>query len=624
MATNIKYILGGSEINPPLNWRETSFEVNFDRDGNAKTRIVSENFEFVRENADTILSRVFSGTTGGVGILEGLPLQVEIERNGVVEKPYNGYIDLTKDATFSPESCNVKGVERKSIEWLEEKADGFSFEYLKSIGIITNDDYKFIPYVLNSIPDYEKTAIAMISAYVVIEQLRESVQKVKDIIAELSNPFVAISSIIKAALLVVYLITLIAALVKLIKDIVTLLIQPIKYHACMNVKTLLEKGCQHLGLTLSSSILSDTVFSKAYIMPEKFNNPSNSDDKRILGFTIPKKEEQDGYYKGTFGDLIRALKDTFNAKIVIKNDVLHFERLDNNITPPQYVLNPPYNIKFETNADECIANYFITFQTDTIEKNTLQEYTGTAFQVILSPINSDNPDLSMIKGLTQVRLPFALAKRKTELTVPETIIKTFLDILSVIVNALISAVNALIMAINQVISIINKVIKALKAIGIKITLQVGTIPTIGYLNLGNIIANRLNVLKIETDFTSVPKIFLMDLGTQSKFNKLSTGNETFMSAEYLYKNFHFINSFLPTIEKPNGNQYIKKPYINVPFGFQHYQQVRDNNQITIDGLDAIIESFKWNVYDQRADMRVRISTLLTNNLTPTYLIPNGK
>ena len=53
MAIKINYILNGTQINPPMNWQDTAFEVNFDRDGNAKTKITSNNFDFVRENADT-------------------------------------------------------------------------------------------------------------------------------------------------------------------------------------------------------------------------------------------------------------------------------------------------------------------------------------------------------------------------------------------------------------------------------------------------------------------------------------------------------------------------------------------------------------------------------------------
>lgn len=624
MAIKINYILNGTQINPPMNWQDTAFEVNFDRDGNAKTNITSNNFDFVRENADTIISRVYDGATGGYGILEAVPLEVQLERNGVIEKPFSGYVDLTKNSIFSREMCKVNATERKSIEWLEEKADGFTFEYLRSINVITNDDYKFIPYIINSIPDYKESAIAILTGFIVVQQIIDCIEKVKDLLAEIANPLTAVSGIVKASLLAIYLVTLIASLIKLIKDIIQLLIQPVKYHACMSVKTLVEKGCQHLGLTLSSSILSSGIYSKAYIMPEKFKNPVNFDDNRILGFTTAQKTQQEGYYKGTFGNLLRALKEQFNAKIYIKNNVLYFERLDANLTPPQYVLPDIYQPEYKTNADEFKANYYIVYQTDTIDKNTLQEYEGTAHQVIFNPNISQNGDLVMMKGLDGVRIPFALAKRKTDLTIPEKIVKAFLDVLSAIVNALIAALNALIIGINAVISGINSVINALDFIGININLNVQPIATISPVNLGNLIENRINMMKLETDFTSVPKMFLMDLGAQNKFNKLTTGNETYFSAKYLYDNYHYINNFLPTADKPNGNQYIIKEFVNVPFGFQHYQQVKENNQIIVGDKTGLIESFKWNPYDQVANIRIRISTLLTNNINATYLTPSGK
>ena len=624
MATTIEFKLKGNIINPPFNWKETAFELNFDRDGNAKQRIVSENFEFVRENAATFNAIVTEGASGTGGILEGLPFEVSVSRNGVTEIPFDGYIDLTENADFSPESVNVKATEKKSIEWLERVADGFSFEYLKGINVITTSDYKFMPYVINSIPDYKEAAIAILSAYIVYEQIRETIQKIKELVADLSNPLTSISAVLKASLIAIYIITLITALVKLIKDITQLIIQPVKYHACMNVKTLLEKGCSHLGLTLSSSILSSTVFQKAYIMPEKYQNPVNATDNRILGFTIAKPLEQEGFYKGTFGDLLRAIKMLFKAKIVIRNDVLYLEREDYNITPPQYIVPAisKYQPKYETNANEFKANWYGAFQTDTIEKNTLQEYSGTAYQVVLKPNQTNGNFLG--KGLEDVRFPFALAKRKTELSVPEKIIKAFLDALSLIINALISAVNALISGLNSVIKLINKVLKALATVGIKITFQVAAIPSIPSVNLGNIIENRINMMKLETDHTSVPKIFLMDLGSQNKFNKLTTGNETYFSCSYLWENYHFIGSFLPSATKPNGNQYIIRNFTNVPFGFDDFQKVKNNNQVSFLEQDAIIQSLTWNPYDQTAEMRVRISTLLTKNINATYINPDGK
>lgn len=614
------YYLNNTIVNPPKNWRELDIELNFDRDGNAIQQVSITDFDWVRENAQTITNYVTNGF-----LFEGIPLRIEAEYGTNVQTIFDGYIDLTDNARFSDFECNVKAVEREKIDWLNSTADSFTFEYLENIGSITSSDYEFMPYVINSIPDYKESAIALVSAYIVVEQIKQAIEKAKDLIADLSNPLTTISAVVKASLLVIYLAGLLIALVKFIKDIITMLIQPVKYHACMSIQSQLEKGAAYLGLDFESSILYDTVFEKSYLMPEKFYNPVNTGDNRILGYTSPNTIEQIGYFKGTFGDLLRHVKKIFNAKVVLKDGKLFLERMDYNITPPTYIVPDIYQPFYTTNADENRSNYYIHFDTDIADKNTLQEYLGTGYQVILRPQIVQNSGLELMKGLEDVFIPFALAKRKTELSVPERIIRVFLQGLDLIINAMISIVNALIQGINAVIGVINDVIDALDFIGININLVIPSIPQLSYVSLVNLIDNRIDMLKIETDLISKPKIFLMDKGTQPKFNKLTSGNETYFSANYLYNNYHYINSFVPTNDKPKGNQYLKYEYPVVDkFGMTEYLQIVDNNQVIHNGNDAIIESVKWNVYNQKASMRFRVNTLLSSNFAQTILEPNGQ
>ena len=618
MSTRLNFYLNNTLVNPPKNWQEMSLELNFDKDGNVKESVTLNTFDFVRENSDTINAALTNGR-----LFEGMPLRIEVERNGVVEVPYNGYLDLTQRNNYSRDISTVAAKELQGIDWLNDVADSFTFEYLKAKGTITNDDYAFMPYVINSVPDYKESAIALIGSYVVISQISDAIEKVNEILPDIANPTTAISAIVKASLLVIYLVGLLVALIKFVKDLVTQLIQPIKYHACMSIKLQMQKACQHLGLNYSSSIFSGT-FENAYLMPEKYYNPVNSTNGTILGYTIPKKTEQIGEFKGTFGDLLRGLKKAFNAKVVIQNGTLYFERLDYNITPPTYVLPDVYQPFFTTNADEFKANYYVHFDYDTIEKNTIQEWNGTSYQVILNQAVTANDGYQLMKGLEDVFIPYSLAKRKTDLTVPEKIIKLFLNALDLIINALIAIVNVLIQAINAIIGVLNSVINVLDFIGINVNLSIPIIPTITYVNLSNLIDNRIGMMKIETDFTSKPKIFLMDLGVSNRFNKLSVNNETLLSAEYLYNNFHYINSFVPTTDKPFGNQYLVYNTDNVPFGFQHYLQVKSNNQIQAYGNDALIESVSWNIFNQKSTLKFRVNTLLSSNFSQTILIPNGQ
>ena len=80
------------------------------------------------------------------------------------------------------------------------------------------------------------------------------------------------------------------------------------------------------------------------------------------------------------------------------------------------------------------------------------------------------------------------------------------------------------------------------------------------------------MLKIENDIINVPKICVLTLGKSAKFNKLNTNNDTYFSAKYLYNNFHFIESFVPSTDLPNANQYYLKNFIYI-FQIEIFQQL---------------------------------------------------
>lgn len=621
------FYLNGTLVNPPFNHKEMEIELNFDKDRETtRGQVTIPNWDFVLENGEFINKWIDDGTTLGPGIFEGIPLRIEIDRNGTIEKPFNGYLDLTDNGSFSNTHNNVTAKEKQKIDWLNDVADGFTFEYLfKQTGEISENDFVFIPYVVNSIPDYQSAAIAYLSALFVAEQIRAAITKLTELAAELANPFEA-TAIIRTVIYVTYLITLILSLIKLIKDIITLLIQPVKYHAGMKVVDLLQKGANHLGLTFKSEIFETDPYQDLVIIPEKYQNLPNNLDKRILGFTKEDKTKQEGYYKGTFGQLLRDMKIMFNAKIILTdNQELFLVRNDKTIDSPQYQLPDEYNPVFTTNADELKSNYIINYRVDLTDKNTIQDYEGTGYQVILKPARVINNDLVLMKGLHEVNVPFALAKRKENLTTPEEIIKDFLSVLSPLVNGVVNALNGTISVYNLVINKINSLINALGTIGINISFQIASIPGLPTYNLSQIINNRVGMMKIETDFTTQPKIVVLDIANKPKNTKLKSNHKDLLHARTLYNSFHYVNSFYPTADIPTGNQRLIKNYPVVGFTFDDYQKVKASNIIKdATGNMCEIVSLKWNTYNQKANLTVRFPKLLTNNLVLTELIPDGK
>lgn len=628
----VNFYINNALVNPPVNWTNLEIELNFDKDRtNVREHLTLTSLIWARENADFFLDYLYSGVGTGVGILEAPSLIIEIERGGIIEKVFDGYIDTIGEGKYSEITTELPIKERKKIDWLNDIADGFTFQYLFEIGVITSSDFVFVPYILNNIPDYREAAISTLTVAFIAQSLRDAIKELAKCAAALGSYFYY-TAVISLILQIIYIVALIITLIKLIKDIVLFLIQPVKYHSCMTVKRMLEAGASYLNLTFKSpDILDLPEYQGLCIIPEKYNNPPEPTEPRIFGFKIPNPVQQFGYYKGTFGQLLRDMKLTFNAKIQLQKNIstgnseLYLVKDLTNLSTPQYQLKDIRNFNAGTNAEEFRANYDVKFLIDTSDKNTVQEYLGTAYQQILSPIRVVDHALILMKGLERIDVPFAQGKMKTELTIPEEIVDFFLTVFNSLYNGILIVLNSVISVINFITTQINNILNALSVIGININFQISPIPAIPGANLNSLIDNRIGMLKIETDFFNVQKLVLLDIKTNPVNTKISSGNETYLSAEYLFKAFHWSKSWLPSALRPTGNQYIIKKYPKVSFTFNDYLQVKDSN-IIFDhiGNPAEVVSLKWNPRSLVADMEIRFPKLITDNLQVTELIPDGK
>jgi len=627
MGTNINFKVNNisNENLKPLNWQETGIELNFDRDmDGSQQQVTLTEFEFVREGADAINQYVKDGLTNGNGVFEGLPLEIEVERLGVTEKPFKGYIDLTQSSNFSDNRCSVKCVESNRIDWLNDMADGFTFEHLMSIGMLSKNDYIYMPYVLNTVPNYLTTGVSILGVHVITQQIKKDIDHLVELFAELSA-LIDVSAVTKIILSITSLAVEIVALVKLIKDLFNSLIQPVKYHACMRLKKQLDVAATYLGMSFHCPILESNPYNDTVIIPQKYYNPLNSKDKSLFGFTA-RNITQEGFYKGTFGDLLRECKKLFNGKIQIRNSTeIWLIRDDETINSPQYTLPDLYNPYFSLNTNEFRSNTVISFQTDATDKNTIQNYKGVSYQVVTQPIRMSEVKNRLMKGLDDTRINFALAHRKEALTFPEELIYGLLNTFDTIVGTLAKIINKVIGVLNKVITKLNNFIKKLNAIGIKINLTIPPIPTITIPKISGLIENRIGMLNLEYDLFTIPKICVFQEGKKDRFNKLHPQNYNYYSARELYQKFHFVKSFIPSATKPNGNQFYIYNYSKVPFSFDDYQKVKENNRIfTADGKEAIIVNLKWNIFNQHAEIKVMVNKLYTNNLIENYYEPNGQ
>lgn len=624
---NITFTLDGQDVPGVGNLDEVQIELNFDGDS-PESSVTTDNWEFVGDNALQVQSYIENGSNGGLGIFFGLPFVMSLS-DGTTTIDFDMFVDpSSEESLLSCDKMVLKSIERESVQWLDDVADSFTFEYLlEKTNVIDESDFTFVPYVISTVPNYRETIIAIIGLFVVVNELRDAIQRIAGYIAAAGNPLQSIGEIIKLILFVAYFIGVLIALVSLVTDLINLLIQPVKYHSGMYVKRLIEAGCEHLGLEFESTIFDDDNWKNLFLLPQKYANPPDAADNKILGFLFPDTAVQKGVPKGTFGDLLRNMSIMFNAKFVIRDGTLIFERVDflDLGVSGVYTIPPIEQRNYRTNASEVDSTYLIEFATDINDKNTIDEYEGTIIQVNTVPTIPGDSKNSTLRNSTTQAIPYARGIKKVGLTTVEEVVSAALTVISIVVNLFVTIGNVVVTLANALGRLIKGLKRVLNLVGINLNVNIPDVPTIPFVSFGQIVADRDCMLKLENDFVNVEKLFILrEGGAGARSNRLDDNNDTIVSAENLWDEFHNINGFAPN-EGHEPNQWIRKELTGVPFSFQNFLDVRNNVKIlTHDGLEAKIESLTWNPSTKVADMRYRYRETYTTNLKEEKIIPDGR
>lgn len=628
------HYINGIEVNEPNNYQNLEVE-RYYNDDSEKNSITLNTWEFGGIGKKTLQEIIASGNIGGTGVIEGVRYAIVLDNEmGARYNLFDGYLNLWKSQVFC-DKIVAPSIEYAQYDWLTGVYDSFTYAYLFDKGIITPQMFIPIPYVINKKQNTFESLTLLLGTGLMVLQLTKQIVTIVGMFADGANPFTTINAILKLSLEVVFAITLLVAIIKNLIDIARLAIQPVKYHMGMYCFDLLELGLAQFGITLSSTILgAGGEYHNAFILPEKYNLKEHGDG--LSGWLDANKNEHLGFYKGTVGDFLRKMQTMFNAKVIIKDSVLYFEKQDFSLTSGGYVLPPldNYEVGYEFNHEDFKSTMIFEFSTDIQDRNTIQEYKGTSVQITTLPTNINDKKLALAKDLLQSNFYFALGKRKTELTNQEKILKVFYDSLIPIVTAFEVAINGVITAINAVVKLVKKLIKALKTLGITIKFEPKEIKKFDVENIKNPIEERIGMLKMESDFISVPKIlmiqrtedngdFLVNLFT-ARENKLANDNESKLNAKYLFNNYHYFKSFIGR-NGYLGNQYLIKKADKVPFCFDDDLMINGNNYIAESNGDiGKLISVKFNPYFEQASISYKVNKLYLQNLTETITEPDGR
>lgn len=547
----VQYLLNGNEVNP-INRRDISIEINHDQQSvidQPRPHVGINNLYLSRKDVKQIMQYLATPP----GITEGVPFDIVVTERGV-SKTINMYIDMMEGFHRSRNGIEATVKMVQSLDWLDDKADSFTFESLynetgvqtftiDSVSYNSYQDYIdkktiYVPYVLSTVPNYQDAFLALFSMTYIATQLYQCAKS----IAQFASPSLGIGFSIPIAALVLeiaYSILLLTTLIALVNQLINSLIQPLKYHGAMLISDMLKLASVKMGLTFDSTVWNAAPFNQLAYIPEKFSPNTNAANIwQILGFnaggftangyTSPAYAPssihnsntngiQHGWMNGTGADVFRLAKRLINGKITIEDgsNVLKMERRDYNFGTANYQL-PPIRADWNGyNTDELTANILLKFQVDYTERNSVDYktntgvsfYTGTILQATHQQITTTNKALVSLKGVRQIDIPACRGVAKDRLTFVEKMIEDLQfiwdgiialeDVGIAAINALIFVINTIIIpAINLLIGIWNLIISIIIVIADVINIIIDAIDTIPGIDIAEINTTPIDSLHV--------------------------------------------------------------------------------------------------------------------------------
>lgn len=541
----LELMLDNGEVQTPINSENITIELDYRAKGpNSKGTITITNFDFAQESAKVVNDDRASALTGGRSVYEGTPLLLTLVSGTKRLILIDGFVDKTSNQTiYSCERVKAQIKHAGTKEWIEEgREDGFDFELLFEKGLITRKDFIYMPKVVSSIPDNDKISLLLIAELSAIMQLVQMVRDGAYLIAEIAGVFTTIPALAKTGLFIVFIGVQVVIITRTFKSLLSATIQPVKFEACMLLKTLAEKGAEYLGIDFESTKFDDPFWAATVYMPPKAGaitqgfTTASSILSFLIGATSPNNPEQKGFFEGVYGDYLFLLRQLWNGETIVSDGILRIERRDFRNQPPKVIL-PDIEVKpLGDNAGEIIAQRIIRFKVDGLEQNTTQNYKGTIANIATEIESIGNPLNVKLPGFDRMVINASLATEKTSFTRPETFF-----------------------------------IKVFRAISLIVRLLGLPFP-----NLAERLQERIGMLLTSGDSTGVGKVFAITRGATSFTNKIHPDNRRRLSAKGIYLESYQIESFVTSPSNPNANQFEFKDYPPFLFCFDDIKSVLTN------------------------------------------------
>jgi len=581
--TESQYILNGAVRNAPVEWQDVVITAEYDNN-DMQPKVSTDSFVFNLQARQDINQWISNGLTGGVGIFEGMNLDLRLYNQDNVQKIFEALIDFTNDYKNFPDDgeTTVSLKDRDGLDNFFEQLTGTTYGYLEEIGVFTQNDYITIPYVVEKKFNLFEILMSSIVLYLMVKELAVSVRNTADgissVVALFSIPLggqigAAIRVVAITLINLIYTAILLLAIIDMSITLFNTLIQPKREHKGLKLKTALEKVANHFGYDFVAPI---SEYNNVYFLPSN----QNADEKAFLGFISVTRGTSTGIpnlldYGYLTEDMFKLGQDLPYAKMGIFGNTIHLRPQNDPfwLQQSQWVA-PDVLIKTdEYNTDELKATLLLTFITDLNDEWTIDDYFGTSVEVRTAPITVINPKSVLIKGLNETRFPVTLGNRKNDL---------------------------------------NAIERLLKSVGIFIDTVTGAFG--GGSNFAGQVESKIGVLKVSSNWHSIPKLlWLNEDGT------MPTNHRTLWNTDVLYEKYHKEKSFVR--DNWHGQKVVYNDVI-IPFGLEDFLILLSNPYFNYKGQQAKMKKFDWTYGKDEAKISFFVRNPYTYNLREFKIIPH--
>lgn len=477
---------------------------------------------------------------------------------------FKANLNLSKDYR---EVSNVEVVAKaefeKSLLTLEEELSIVNFDTLIEEGDLSLSDFHDFGRVVQLEFEPVKLAAISISAFLLIVQALENIEKISqdiNIVIGLTGTSATgavgatIYQIAVALTRVAYQIAVTKAIIELLNDILLYFISPVLPAYGISYLKVLQAGFNNLGYGFETDIPELTNLH--YFAP--FPNENG----------VPKSND----YGYIFGDFVSLVRRKFQIDIGIQDNVVQFRsegsqywRKESTYRMPDILFDGVIDKK--TNSEDLIARRIFEYQLDPNDSNTIDNYQGTQYSVIVR--DSDGAP-NNLKGYEKRVFPVSLATRKDDLNATEKALK----VLATIADNLLSVFGS------------NK-------------------------NFVKKIEKRVGMIVTSGETTTVPKVVYADGGNIPK------NHRDFVSAKYLYDNYLNVLSF---VLNNFSRQRVVYESVEIPlFGSKNYEETINNSYFfTSSGKKGKFVESKYDVFRDTLISTFWIEELDTTKLIETY------